>query len=254
MIKYLNRDNITLLICLTLSLVLYFSSKSLIVTSVKAEISDVISIIKYPQKWYIGLLTVKEENKILNQKLVRLNLLNSELIKYQKETDELKELLNFYEEQEWSLQIGKIINNSSSYLMRTLTINLGKKDGVSFNLPVLDINGLFGKIIAVGDRASQIQLINDKNFRVSIRVGDDLSLGEFIPTHHNLGILDGIIKTAKIGIGDVVYTSGISTIYPEGIKVAKVISINKDNDKGFQDIVVEILSNLDNYNYIFVVL
>ena len=254
MIKYLNRDNITLLICLTLSLVLYFSSKSLIVTSVKAEISDVISIIKYPQKWYIGLLTVKEENKILNQKLVRLNLLNSELIKYQKETDELKELLNFYEEQEWSLQIGKIINNSSSYLMRTLTINLGKKDGVSFNLPVLDINGLFGKIIAVGDRASQIQLINDKNFRVSIRVGDDISLGEFIPTHHNLGILDGIIKTAKIGIGDIVYTSGISTIYPEGIKVAKVISINKDNDKGFQDIVVEILSNLDNYNYIFVIL
>ncbi len=50
------------------------------------------------------------------------------------------------------------------------------------------------------------------------------------------------------------YTSGISTIFPEGIPVAKVISVNKDNDKAFQDIVVEILADLKNYNYIFVLL
>ena len=38
------------------------------------------------------------------------------------------------------------------------------------------------------------------------------------------------------------------------VPVAKVISTNKKNDKAFQDIVVEILSDLHNYNYIFVVL
>ena len=32
------------------------------------------------------------------------------------------------------------------------------------------------------------------------------------------------------------------------------ISINKENDKAFQDIIVEILADLHNYNYIFVIL
>ena len=57
-----------------------------------------------------------------------------------------------------------------------------------------------------------------------------------------------------IKIGDIVYTSGISTIYPEGLKVAKVISIDNNSNKGFQDVVVEILADLDNYNHVFVVL
>ena len=254
MIRYINRDHLALLLCLSLSLILYFSSKSPIVNSIKAEVSDIISIIKYPQKWYVGLLTTQEENKLLKQELALLRYNNMELRNNIKEVDELKKILKFYDKQPISMQIAKIINDNSSYLMRTLSINLGKSYNLEEDNVVVDINGLFGRIIAVGDRSSQIQLINDKNFRVSIRVGDDLSLGEFIPTHHNLGIIDGIIKTAKIAVNDTVYTSGISTIYPDSIPVAKVISINKKDEEPFQEIIVEILADLDNYNHVFVIL
>ena len=254
MIRYINRDHLALLLCLSLSLILYFSSKSPIVNSIKAEVSDIISIIKYPQKWYVGLLTTQEENKLLKQELALLRYNNMELRNNVKEVDELKKILKFYDKQPISMQIAKIINDNSSYLMRTLSINLGKSYNLEEDNVVVDINGLFGRIIAVGDRSSQIQLINDKNFRVSIRVGDDLSLGEFIPTHHNLGIIDGIIKTAEIAVNDTVYTSGISTIYPDSLPVAKVISINKKDEEPFQEIIVEILADLDNYNHVFVIL
>ncbi len=233
---------------------MYFTSTSHIVDYVKKDISDFLYILKYPERWYSGLLSVEEENKILNQKLIQLNMLNSDLIRYQKENIELRKLLKFYKEQPFSLSIGKVINSNFSYLMRTLTINLGSTDSISGNLPVLDVNGLIGKTISIGEVASQVQLISDKNFKVSVRLGKDFSLGFFSPTHKSLGIVNGIIKSANIQIGDIVYTSGISTIFPEGIPVAKVISINKDNDKAFQDIVVEILADLNNYNYIFVLL
>ena len=39
-------------------------------------------------------------------------------------------------------------------------------------------------------------LINDNNFRVSIRVGEEMVLGLFVPTHGVRGKLDGIRKTA----------------------------------------------------------
>ena len=160
MIKHLNRDHLVLLLCLSLSLLFYFSSDSPTVLSVKGELSDVISIIKYPQKWYVGLLTTQEENKVLKQKLVRLNLLNSQLLKDKKEITQLKNALDFYKENPLSIKIGKIVNDNSSYLARTLIVNLGSNDEIERNLPVIDINGLFGKVIAVGDNNSQIRLIN----------------------------------------------------------------------------------------------
>ena len=126
MINHFNRDNLALFLCLTFSLIIYFSSTSHIITSVKTEISDFFYILKYPERWYSGLLSIEKNNKILNQKLVRLNMINSDLIRYQKENFELKKLLNFYKEQPFSLKIGEVVNSNFSYLMRTLTINLGK--------------------------------------------------------------------------------------------------------------------------------
>lgn len=254
MIKYLNRDSVVLILCLTLSLLFYFSSSSPIVNSVKAEFSDFISVVTYPQSYYSGLMLIKEENLILRQKLVRMNMLNSELLKYQKENFELKKLLNFYTKQPWSLQIATVVNDNYSYLMRTITIDLGLKNGIETNLPVIDINGLIGKVEVVADKASNVQLITDKNFIVSVRVGNDMSIGEFKSTHKNLGIVYGIRKTADVNIGDIVYTSGVSTIYPHSIPVAKVVNINKHNDKPFQDIEVEILADLINFNHVFVLL
>ena len=128
MIKYLNRDVIILFLCLLLSLLLYFSSKSPVVYSVKAEIADFILIVTYPQTYYSNLMTIKKDNELLKQKLVQMNMLNSELIHYEHENSVLKNLLDFYDEQPWSLKIAKVVNDNYSYLMRTITINLGMKD------------------------------------------------------------------------------------------------------------------------------
>ena len=67
-------------------------------------------------------------------------------------------------------------------------------------------------------------------------------------------VVYGVRKTANVKIGDIVYTSGVSNIYPDSIPVAKVVKINKHNDKPFQDIEVEILADLINFNHVFVVL
>ena len=106
---------------------------------------------------------------------------------------------------------------------------------------------------AVSNNTSQVQLINDKNFSVSVRIGSDQSLANFIPTVDKYGILQGIRKSMDLSEGEIAYTSGISEIYPANIPVAKVISINKDNNSPFQNVSVEILADLNNLNYIFII-
>ena len=110
-----------------------------------------------------------------------------------------------------------------------------------------------GKTISVGEVATKVQLITDKNYRVSIRIGDEKSLGIFIPTHGRFGILEGVRKSMDLRNGEIAYTSGISDIYPENIPVARVIAVNSDTDRPFKKVTVEILADLQNYDYAFVV-
>ena len=113
--------------------------------------------------------------------------------------------------------------------------------------------GLMGKTISVGKIATKVQLITDKNYRVSIRVGEKKSLGIFVPSHGKFGILEGVRKSMNLSKGEIAYTSGISDIYPPNIPVARVIAVNSDTDRPFQEVTVEILADLQNYNYVFVV-
>ena len=109
------------------------------------------------------------------------------------------------------------------------------------------------KTITIGKSASKVQTITDKNFAVSVKVGKAQILSIFKPTHGKYGILEGVIKSSNIQIGDIVYTSGVSEIYPANLPVANVINVKKEIDKPFQDVIVEILADFKNLNYVFVI-
>ena len=144
-----------------------------------------------------------------------------------------------------------ILKSSSS--IKAIFIDIGSDDSIYQNLPVLDIHGLIGRVFIAGKNSSKVQLINDKNFSISIRIGEDNSLANFIPTVDKYGILQGVRKSMNLSVGEIAYTSGISDIYPANIPIAKVLSVNTDNNSPFQDVVVEILANLNNLNYVFVI-
>ena len=65
--------------------------------------------------------------------------------------------------------------------------------------------------------------------------------------------MEGVRKSMNLSVGEIAYTSGISDIYPANIPVARVIAVNSNTDRPFQDVTVEILADLQNYNYVFVV-
>ena len=87
-----------------------------------------------------------------------------------------------------------VVSSQLSSHVQTLILNTGKSNNIEINLPVIDIYGLIGKTISVGESASVVQLITDKNFRISVRTGEKWNLGLFIPTHGKFGNIEGIPK------------------------------------------------------------
>ena len=253
-ISYINKDFLALLITLFLSVILLFSNNSPQIKQLKFQASWLFGKIIYPVKWYKNIFSIKEENRLLKNKIVQLSLLNSDLENYQYENERLKKLLNFTEYQLVNYITANVVNYNFGIASQTITIDIGLLDGLTKNLPVLDENGLLGKTIVLNDHVTMIQLITDKNYRVSIRIGKERALGIFNPTHGKFGILEGVRKTTPLEKGDIAYTSGISEIYPSNIPVAKIISISKEKNQPFQEVIVEILGSISNLDFVFIIL
>tara|TARA_Y100000814_G_C12302546_1_gene392213 strand:- start:146 stop:928 length:783 start_codon:yes stop_codon:yes gene_type:complete len=250
-----NKKLLSLITTSFFSLLIFFNNDSIYASKVTSKAYDVYSFFSSPSIWYKNILTIKKENELLSKEIVQLSLLNSKLINYEIENHKLREMLNYKESfKHLSLLPANVINSNFSFSNQSKIINVGTKDGITKDLAVIDIYGnLIGKIISAGYNNSKVQLITDNNFSVSVKIGQNISIGQFIPKYGKYGYLEGIIKTLDFNTSDIVYTSGHSEIYPPDLPVCKIISSKKKKNKLFQDVGVEILTDIKNLYYVFVI-
>ena len=172
-----HRDLLVLILTTTLSLFLLFSNNTPNVVVLRGDVTDIYVKLLQPQQWYRNIFSVKEENRMLKEKVTQLNLQNLKLKYYMHENIMLKEMLIFSKESHWNLKPANIIGQSFSPSIQTFTINIGNNEGINKDKPVIDMNGLIGKTYITGNSSTIIQALTDKNFRVSIRVGKNNILG-----------------------------------------------------------------------------
>jgi len=143
------------------------------------------------------------------------------------ENDQLHALLGWPQQTPWKLKLANVVMRDPANWWRTVQIDLGSRDGLRENLPVLTAAGLVGRISAVGYTRSQVILIGDPNCRVSALVDNPA---------HDMGIVSagGVLDTALVDLtylsgsaslkpGQNVITSGLGGIYPKGIPIGQVV-------------------------------
>jgi rod shape-determining protein MreC len=160
-----------------------------------------------------------------NQEL-RLQILQADAIV--RENDRLRQMLNWQKQTRWTVRAARVIYRDPANWWRTVQINLGSRNGVSNNLPVLSSEGyLVGRISAVSLTQSQVVLIGDANCKVPALVQNDArDTGVITPG----GPLDGsfvklthLAHTATLQPGQKVVTSGFSAIYRKDIPIGQVV-------------------------------
>tara|TARA_Y100000996_G_scaffold18890_1_gene13989 strand:+ start:1386 stop:2165 length:780 start_codon:yes stop_codon:yes gene_type:complete len=250
----INKDLLSIILAVFLSVIIFFSNNSYIVKNIEKKIIDLSSYMLAPNKWYKNILVTRNENIELKQKIFQLNMLNAKLNNYKIENEKLRELLSFKESyKKISFMPANVMNHNFVTSPNSILVDVGSNDGVARNQSVLDVKGLIGKTIVTGKKSSKVHLISDKNFAVSVKIGENMDRAIFKPDLGKRGFLEGVIKSAKIKNGDIIYTSGLGEIYPPDIPVCKVISVNDDSDKPYLNVIVEILADLSNLNYVFII-
>jgi rod shape-determining protein MreC len=170
------------------------------------------------------LLKEIETLQIENQQLKTQNL---QVAATARENDQLRALVGWQRQQPWKLKLASVVLRDPANWWRTVQIDLGRRDGLVENLPVLTSDGLVGRVSSVGNTRSQVVLIGDPGCRVSARVvnpAHDLGvIGPGGPLDNSLVDLAYLSGNANLKPGQEVVTSGEGGIFPPGIPVGQIV-------------------------------
>ena len=136
--------------------------------------------------------------------------------------------------------------------MSSLLINRGLKDGVNKNFPVLSSKGVVGKITSVSENSSEVQLISDVNFRLSVKIVPDEVEGILRWISKDVCEIAELKKISDIEIGDIVLTSSLSIYFPPNLPVGEVISIFEKSNSSNRIVRIKLFSDLSTINQLFV--
>jgi rod shape-determining protein MreC len=197
----------------------------------------------------------KRENEELKSRLNNLIYENSQLKSYKLENKKLKELLNYFQEKEFSYLTAKVIGRDIDK-DNTLLINLGKDQGIREGYPVVVDNGIIiGKIIDAKDNISTILLVTDNLSQLAISTIDinkttGLAKGEF-----GLSIkVELIPQDLEIKEQDLIITSGAEENIPRGLILGKVNRIISHKNDLFQSVVISPLVDYEEITFLSIII
>lgn len=149
---------------------------------------------------------------------------------------ELRAQLNFLQTRAYRTIGADVIGKSTDPLRQTRWINRGAADGVAAGQPVVVHDGvLAGKVIAVEDKQSLVQLLTDHQSRVAATVTNrEQSLG-IIEGGYGLSIrMNFIPQNETVPVGEMVITSGLEPKIPRGLVIGVIETVEKEAYQPFQ--------------------
>jgi rod shape-determining protein MreC len=148
-----------------------------------------------------------------------------------------------------------VVAKSPNIWYSTVTIDKGEAAGIRVNDPVINGEGLVGKVALAASDGAQVSLITDSAMGVSARVAASNTVGIIQPKvgDPNDLLLQYLPTNATANPGDYVETSGtVSTpddsLYPPGIPIGQVTSANEES--AYKAVNVRPLANLHNIDVV----
>jgi len=184
------------------------------------------------------------------------------------ENQELRALIGFKKRLSLRTVACEVIARDDGYgWWQTIRLDKGHAEGLAANMPVLTLEGLVGRVIEVGAHTSDVLLISDRSFKVSVRFEQGGSFGILqgggisLQGDHRFGVLcmptpsrvDYIRKDLEIKVGEMVVTSGFGGVFPAGLVVGRVASISLDETGLYQVADVEPTADLARLQQVLVV-
>lgn len=252
---------------LILSLILIVLGQTPLIAPLRAVSASVANPVQYSAyrlsqnlkrelEFVANLRRLRVENIGFTERLLELESVLAVNKELQEENNLLREQLNVGENAEkQTLVLAAIVGRSARGGEATLTINKGSEHGLREASAVVLKNLLLGEVFSVEPKRAKVRLLTDPQFVAAALDQDspDRARGLVSGQYGTAIILQRVLPTESLAVGDVVVTSGEDGKFEKGLVLGVVRKILTSETAVFKAAELELVVAPDSLEEVFVV-
>lgn len=195
--------------------------------------------------------TLLKHNRQLTAQAIEQDALLQRFQALQAENDNLRSLLGAAQASSQPAKMAEIVHMGRDPFTHKVIVNLGAEQEIVAGQAVVDAAGVIGQVTRVYPFTSEVTLITDKDLAIPIQIERN-SLRAIAFGHGRSNTIDLPYLPANVDIrkGDRLVTSGIDGVYPPGLAVAEVVTIEHNPDSPFAHIVCKPIAGIENHRQV----
>ncbi len=198
--------------------------------------------------------TLIESNQRLKQEVLKLKSNLILLDQYKEENQRLRKLLGSSFVRDEKKMITEVMAVDTSPYTHQVVIDKGRSDGVYEGQPVINEKGIVGQVTFVASHNSRVLLLIDTNSAIPVQdLRNDIRVIASGNGQSESIQLEHIPSSTDIKVGDLLVSSGLGGVYPEGYPVARVSRVDKDTRREFAVINATPVVDFDRLRYLLLV-
>jgi rod shape-determining protein MreC len=180
---------------------------------------------------------------------------NAQLVPLQSENERLRALLGLDARLQTHHQAAEVLYAAADPYSRKVIVNRGHQHQVIEGSPVINEHGVLGQVTRVYPLTSEVTLLADKDAAIPVlnsrtqQRGAAFGAGTAVDSRGYLE-LRFMASSADVQVGDVLTTSGLDGVYPAGLLVAKVVSVERKSEGSFARILLSPLASSDGVRHV----
>lgn len=151
--------------------------------------------------------------------------LQARLVELESQNQKLQELLRYAAPHPRRVIAAPVVGRSADQWWQQVTLGRGTQAGIQVGFIVTAPGGLVGRIISVTPNTSRVLLISDPTSFLGVTVSRSRYMG-FLRGSASHAVMQFFDKVPDVRRGDVVSTSPYSQMFPSGLPVGRVESVN----------------------------
>lgn len=199
---------------------------------------QLVARVEWMEEGLAGLVGTARENRRLHQRIVALEIERQRLLEIEAANKRLVTLLSLKEALQAPSIAARVIANSGSTWFRSLTLDMGSRDGVQRGMAVVSPLGVVGQVVGVTGRSSKVLLATDPHSGIDVVVQHSRARGIVSGSLDNGPVMKYVGRTEEVQVGDRLITSGLDGVFPKGLLVATVTEVRKKHYGLFQTVQV----------------
>ena len=172
------------------------------------------------------------------------------------ENARLRALLGLREKLGVRAQTAEVLYDAADPYSRKVIIDRGATSSIALASPVINEAGVLGQVTRVYPLSAEVTLLTDKDAAIPVlntrTQARSAAFGYASAIGNDALELRFMAGNADVQVGDALTTSGVDGIYPPGVPVAKVVSVERKVDSGFARILLAPTASPDGVRHVLV--